>query len=99
MNSLADELAKEEKRDAQDILAPAYNEPEVFDVSSNPGSWMDGIQHYLQTGELLSDRHQARKLRMKAARNVLSLGKLFRRCYSLSLAKCVREADSKTILE
>ncbi|PKA47109.1 hypothetical protein AXF42_Ash011783 [Apostasia shenzhenica] len=68
MNSLKDELAKEERRDAQDILAPAYDDPEVFDVASSSGSWMEGIQHFLQIGELPTDRLQARKLRVKCGK-------------------------------
>ncbi|PKA55111.1 hypothetical protein AXF42_Ash003748 [Apostasia shenzhenica] len=47
INSLADELAKKEKRDAQDILSPAYDNHEVFNANSNFGSWMDGIQCFL----------------------------------------------------
>ncbi|PKA60882.1 hypothetical protein AXF42_Ash006517 [Apostasia shenzhenica] len=60
---------------------------------------MDDIRHYLQTGELPDDRNKARRLRVKVARYVISQGQLFRRCYSLPLAKCIREEDSKIILE
>ncbi|PKA59306.1 hypothetical protein AXF42_Ash001400 [Apostasia shenzhenica] len=62
-------------------------------------SWMDKISRFLREGELPSDSHQARKLRVKAARFILLQGQLFRRCYSWPLAKCVREEDTKTILE
>ncbi|PKA54790.1 hypothetical protein AXF42_Ash000625 [Apostasia shenzhenica] len=61
--------------------------------------WMDEISRFLREGELPSDKHQARKLPGKAARYVLLQGQLFRRCYSWPLAKCVREEDTKTILE
>ncbi|PKA54461.1 hypothetical protein AXF42_Ash000294 [Apostasia shenzhenica] len=40
MNSLVDELAKEEKGDAQEILAPTYDDHEVFDVYPNLKSRM-----------------------------------------------------------
>ncbi|PKA64533.1 hypothetical protein AXF42_Ash007278 [Apostasia shenzhenica] len=99
MNSLADELAKEERAGAMNILLPAFEDPEVFDIDSCPGSWMDEIQHYLQTGELPNDRHKARRLRVRTARYTISHGQLFRRCYSSPLAKCIREEDSRTILE
>ncbi|PKA55469.1 hypothetical protein AXF42_Ash006671 [Apostasia shenzhenica] len=62
MNSLADELVKGEKGDAQGILAPAYDNHEVFNVDSNSGSWMDGIKRFLQTEELPTDKREARKL-------------------------------------
>ncbi|PKA47370.1 hypothetical protein AXF42_Ash021815 [Apostasia shenzhenica] len=99
MNSLADELTKEENNNALDILFPAFEDPQIFDVESNPESWMDDIRHYLQTDELPDDRNKARRLRVKAARYVISHRQLFRRCYSLPLAKCIREEDSKIILE
>ncbi|PKA47468.1 hypothetical protein AXF42_Ash021718 [Apostasia shenzhenica] len=99
MNSLADELAKEESDNALDILFPAFENPQTFDIESKPESWMDEIRHYLQTGELPDDRNKARKLWVKAARYVISQGQLFRRYYSLPLAKCIREEDSKIILE
>ncbi|PKA49925.1 putative mitochondrial protein [Apostasia shenzhenica] len=99
MNSLADELVKEENDNTLDILFPAFENPHIFDVESNPESWMDDIRHYLQTGELPNDKNKARRLRVKAARYVISQGQLFRRCYSLPLAKCIREEDSKIVLK
>ncbi|PKA45954.1 hypothetical protein AXF42_Ash019715 [Apostasia shenzhenica] len=99
MNSLADELAKEENDNALDILFLAFEDPQIFDIDSNPGSWMDDIRHYLLTGELPNDRNKARRLRVKAARYIISQGQLFRRCYSLPLAKCIRKENSKIVLE
>ncbi|PKA46054.1 RNA-directed DNA polymerase like [Apostasia shenzhenica] len=99
MNSLADELAKEENDNVLDILFPAFEDPQIFDIDSNPGSWMDDIRHYLLMSELPDDRNKARRLRLKAARYIISQGQLFRRCYSLPLAKCIREEDSKIVLE
>ncbi|PKA52182.1 hypothetical protein AXF42_Ash014119 [Apostasia shenzhenica] len=99
MNSLANELAKEERGDAQDILAPTYDKHEVFDANSKSESWMDEILYFLQTEELPVDRYEARKLRAKAARYVQQQGNLFRHCYSWPLAKCICEEDSKALLE
>ncbi|PKA55499.1 hypothetical protein AXF42_Ash006701 [Apostasia shenzhenica] len=99
LNTTADELAKDEKADDQDILTPAYDKPEVYKVTSVPEGWMDKISRFLREGELPSDRHQARKLWVKAAKYILLQGQLFRHCYSWPLANCVREEDTKTILE
>ncbi|KAK3022826.1 hypothetical protein RJ639_046646 [Escallonia herrerae] len=61
--------------------------------------WMDMIIKYLSTGELPSERHEARNLRLKAARYALVEGILYKKSFSLPYLRCLRPSESLYTLQ
>ncbi|KAK3024617.1 hypothetical protein RJ639_043945 [Escallonia herrerae] len=60
--------------------------------------WMDMIIKYLSIGELPSERHEARNLRVKAARYALVEGTLYKKSFNLPYLKCLRPPESSYAL-
>ena len=52
-------------------------------------SWMDPVVAYLKICEMPENKTEARILRLKAACYVIYDNKLYMRCYSMALLKCV----------
>ena len=57
------------------IYLPIYYQPrssilhaQVSQIDESPPSWMDPIQFYIATGELLDDRSMAHKVQIQSAR-------------------------------
>ncbi|KAK3035638.1 hypothetical protein RJ639_033166 [Escallonia herrerae] len=63
-------------------------------VVDQESCWVDPIIKYLSTGELPSGRHEARNLRVKAARYALVEGVLYQRSFSLPYLRCLRPSKS-----
>ncbi|KAK2999537.1 hypothetical protein RJ639_023236 [Escallonia herrerae] len=61
--------------------------------------WMDTIIKYLFIRELPSGRHEARNLRVKAARYALVEGVLYKKSFSFSYLRCLRPLESLYALE
>ncbi|KAK3029877.1 hypothetical protein RJ639_038674 [Escallonia herrerae] len=61
--------------------------------------WMDMIVKYLSTGELPSERHEAKNLRVKAARYALVDGVLYKKSFSLPYLRCLRSSESLYALQ
>ena len=62
-------------------------------------SWIDPIVAYLKTGEQPKDKIEAQILWLKVARYVLYDDKLYKRCYSKLLLKCVTPLEVKYIMK
>ncbi|KAK3013951.1 hypothetical protein RJ639_009534 [Escallonia herrerae] len=79
-NTQADTLSRLASAEETDVRRPIYleflkdrsisSQTEVEIIEQEP-CWMDMIVTYLSTGELPSERHEARNLRVKAARYAL----------------------------
>ncbi|KAK3012116.1 hypothetical protein RJ639_010589 [Escallonia herrerae] len=61
--------------------------------------WMDIIDKYLSTGELPSERHEVKNLRIKAARYALVEGTLYKKSFSLPYLRCLRPSESLYALQ
>ncbi|KAK3009678.1 hypothetical protein RJ639_013667 [Escallonia herrerae] len=61
--------------------------------------WMDMIIKYLSTGKLPSERHEARNLRVKAARYTLVEGVLYKKSFNLPYLRCLRPSESLYALQ
>ena len=70
-------------------------EIEMIDTSPN---WMTPIAAYLNTGELLDNRNEARKMRRKVARYIIVEGILYRRGFSMPLLRCVTQEEAARLL-
>ncbi|KAK3027316.1 hypothetical protein RJ639_040408 [Escallonia herrerae] len=62
-------------------------------------SWMDTIIKFFSTSELPSEIHEARNLRVKAARYTLVEGVLYKKFFSLPYLRCLRPSESVYALQ
>ncbi|KAK3032309.1 hypothetical protein RJ639_036266 [Escallonia herrerae] len=102
-NTQADTLSKLASAEESDVRRPIYleflndrsssSQTEVEIIEQEP-CWMDMIVTYLSTGELLSERHEARNLRVKATRYTLVEGTLYKKSFSLPYLRCLRPLES-----
>ncbi|KAK3000909.1 hypothetical protein RJ639_021378 [Escallonia herrerae] len=73
--------------------------PQLVETIEQEPCWMDTIVTYLSTGELPSERHEARNLRVKAARYALVEGTLYKKSFSLPYLRCLRPSKSLYALQ
>ncbi|KAK3005789.1 hypothetical protein RJ639_016874 [Escallonia herrerae] len=102
-NNQADTLSRLASTEETDVRRSIYlellkdcsisSQIEVETIEQEP-CWMDMIITYLSTGELPSERHDARNLRVKAARYALVEGTLYKKSFSLTYLKCLRPSES-----
>ncbi|KAK3031150.1 hypothetical protein RJ639_035148 [Escallonia herrerae] len=102
-NTQADTLSRLTSAEEMDVRRPIYleflkdrsisSQTEVETIEQE-SCWMDMIVTYLSTGELPSERHKARNLRVKAARYALVEGTLYKKSFSLPYLRCLRLSES-----
>ncbi|KAK3013273.1 hypothetical protein RJ639_009594 [Escallonia herrerae] len=102
-NTQADTLSRLASAEETDVRRSIYleflkdrsisSQTEVETIEQEP-CWMDMIVTYLSTGELPSERHEARNLRVKAARYALVDGTLYKKSFSLPYLRCLRPSES-----
>ncbi|KAK3018233.1 hypothetical protein RJ639_002767 [Escallonia herrerae] len=80
----------------KDRSISSHDEIEIIDQEP---CWMDRIIKYLSTGELPSERHEARNLRVKTARYALVEGTLYKKSFSLPYLRCLRPSESLYALQ
>ena len=68
-------------------------------VREDEVTWMTPILEYLRNGTCPSDKSQARKLRLKAARYVVQDGILYKRGYLQSLLRCIGPKQGEYVLK
>ncbi|KAK3007689.1 hypothetical protein RJ639_013729 [Escallonia herrerae] len=74
------------------------SQAEVGMIDQGP-CWVDMIIKYLFKGKLPSERHEARNLRVKAARYALVEGVLYKKSFSLPYLRCLRPSESLYALQ
>ncbi|KAK3002434.1 hypothetical protein RJ639_021901 [Escallonia herrerae] len=102
-NTQADTLSRLASAEETDARRPIYleflkernisSQTEVETIEQEP-CWMDMIVTYLSTRELPSERHEARNLRVKAARYALVEGTLYNKSFSLPYLRCLHPSES-----
>ncbi|KAK3033199.1 hypothetical protein RJ639_036991 [Escallonia herrerae] len=80
----------------KDRSISSHAEIEIIDQEP---CWMDRIIKYLSTGELPSERHEARNLCIKAARYPLVEGTIYKKSFSLPYLRCLRPSESLYTLQ
>ena len=70
-----------------------------MNVKEVSGSWLEPIYQYVKHGELPTDKQQARKLRIRAARYVLIDDVLFQRSFSQPLLRCLAPHQADYVLK
>ena len=61
-------------------------------------SWMTPIISYLQGGTLPDDRHEARRLKVRASRFLMLQGILYKRSFSLPYLRCLAPDEAKYVM-
>ncbi|TVU66560.1 integrase zinc binding domain-containing protein, partial [Cobetia crustatorum] len=72
-------------------------EKEVNQVRASP-SWMDPIFNFLTMGEIPSDKLEARRLRVRAARYVVLNDTLYKKGYSQPYLRCLRNDEAEYVM-
>ncbi|KAK3017843.1 hypothetical protein RJ639_003353 [Escallonia herrerae] len=107
-NTQADALSRLTSADATDVRRSVYleflkdrsisSQTEIGVIDKEP-CWMDTIIKFLSAGELPSERHDARNLRVRAAQYALVEGVLFKKSFSLPYLRCLRPSESVYALQ
>jgi ribonuclease HI len=107
-NSWADALAKlgssVENKVPQTIPIEFIEQPsigtekEVNQVRASP-SWMDPIFNYLTAGEISSDKLEARRLRVRAARYIVLNSILYKKGHSQPYLRCLRNDEVEYVMQ
>ncbi|KAK3017903.1 hypothetical protein RJ639_005209 [Escallonia herrerae] len=94
--------------DATDVRRSVYleflkdhsisSQTEIGVIDKEP-CWMDTFIKFLSTGKLPSERHEARNLRVRAARYALVEGVLYKKSFSLPYLRCLRPSESVYALQ
>ncbi|KAK2999168.1 hypothetical protein RJ639_022612 [Escallonia herrerae] len=102
-NTQADTLSRLASAEETDVRRPIYleflkdrsisSQTEVKTIEQEP-CWMDMIVTYLSTGELPSERHEARNLCVKATRYTLVEVTLYKKSFSLPYLRCLHPSES-----
>ncbi|KAK3028368.1 hypothetical protein RJ639_038042 [Escallonia herrerae] len=107
-NTQANTLSRLASAEVTDVRSSVYleflkersisSQTNVGVVDQEP-CWMDMIIKYLSTGELPSERHEARNLCVKAARYALVEGILYKKSFSLPYLRCLCPSESLYALQ
>ena len=97
LNQKADELAKraalgEYDRRTEIVLVIEHsvlNAKQVCNINNEPPSWTEPIMMYLQHGELLENKNEARNLRIRATRYALIGNHLYRKSFTGPYLRCL----------
>ncbi|KAK3012931.1 hypothetical protein RJ639_008583 [Escallonia herrerae] len=102
-NTQADTLSRLTSTEETNVQKPVYleflkdrsigSQVDIEIIDQEP-CWMDIIDKYLSTGELPSERHEAKNLRVKATRYALVEGTLYKKSFNLPYLRCLRPSES-----
>jgi hypothetical protein len=102
-NTTADQLAKSASSTELDDKIEIVTQSSLQTaIEVNPinieTSWMTPIISYLQGGILPSDRHEARRLKVRASRFAMLQGTLYKKGFSLPYLRCLTSAEAEYVL-
>ena len=98
-NTLAKEASANEAMDEFDEIQyiPSIDILEVQQVESR-GNWMTPIVSYLKDRQLLEEKDEARKLRVRSTRYVLMDEMLYKRGFSQPYLRCLASDEANYVL-
>uniref|UniRef100_A0A2N9GFI7 Uncharacterized protein n=1 Tax=Fagus sylvatica TaxID=28930 RepID=A0A2N9GFI7_FAGSY len=101
-NTEADQLAKSVSSSIADDKIKIVQQSSLQATEMNPVhteiSWMTPIISYLQGGTLPDNRHEARRLKVRASRFLMLQGILHKRGFSLPYLRCLALDEAKYVM-
>uniref|UniRef100_A0A2N9FSH1 Uncharacterized protein n=1 Tax=Fagus sylvatica TaxID=28930 RepID=A0A2N9FSH1_FAGSY len=101
-NTEADQLAKSASSSTVDDKIKTVQQSSLQTTEVNPIhteiSWMTPIISYLQGGTLPDDRHEARRLKVRASRFLMLQGTLYKRGFSLPYLRCLAPDEANYVM-
>uniref|UniRef100_A0A2N9HRX3 Uncharacterized protein n=1 Tax=Fagus sylvatica TaxID=28930 RepID=A0A2N9HRX3_FAGSY len=101
-NTEADQLAKSASSSTSDDKIKVVQQSSLQTTEMNPvhaeTSWMTPIISYLQRGTLPDNRHEARRLKVRASRFLMLQGTLYKRSFSLPYLRCLAPDEANYVL-
>ena len=101
-NTEADQLAKSASSSISDDQVKIVKQSSLQTTEVNPIhteiSWMTPIISYLQRGILPDDRHEARRLKVRASYFFMLQGILYKRSFSLPYLRCLAPNEAKYVM-
>uniref|UniRef100_A0A2N9HNT3 Uncharacterized protein n=1 Tax=Fagus sylvatica TaxID=28930 RepID=A0A2N9HNT3_FAGSY len=101
-NTEADQLAKSAPSSTADDKIKTVHQSSLQTTEVNPIhteiSWMTPIISYLQGGTLPDDRHEARRLKVRASRFLMLQGTLYKRGFSLPYLRCLAPDEANYVM-
>uniref|UniRef100_A0A2N9IAH4 Uncharacterized protein n=1 Tax=Fagus sylvatica TaxID=28930 RepID=A0A2N9IAH4_FAGSY len=101
-NTEADQLAKSASSSTADDKIKIVRQSSLQATEMNPVhievSWMTPIVSYLQGGTLLDNRHEARRLKVRASRFLMLQGTLYKRGFSLPYLRCLAPDEANYVM-
>uniref|UniRef100_A0A2N9I4E8 RNA-directed DNA polymerase n=1 Tax=Fagus sylvatica TaxID=28930 RepID=A0A2N9I4E8_FAGSY len=98
----ADQLAKSASSSTVDDKIKTVQQSSLQTTEVNPIhteiSWMTPIISYLQGGTLPDDRHEARRLKVRASHFLMLQGTLYKRGFSLPYLKCLAPDEANYVM-
>jgi hypothetical protein len=102
-NAAVDQLARSTSLDESNNKTEIVRQSSIQAIELNPidveTSWMTPIISYLQGGILPNDRHEARRLKVRASRFVILQGILYKKGFSLPYLRCLTLAEAEYVLK
>uniref|UniRef100_A0A2N9FIS9 Uncharacterized protein n=1 Tax=Fagus sylvatica TaxID=28930 RepID=A0A2N9FIS9_FAGSY len=101
-NTEADQLAKSASSTTADDRIKVVQQSSLQTTEMNPvhteNSWMTPIISYLQRGTLPDNRHEARRLKVRASRFLMLQGTLYKRGFSLPYLRCLAPDEANYVM-
>ena len=101
-NAISDQLAKFASSPTSDEQIKTVKQSSLQATEVNlihtEISWMTPIISYLQGGILPDDRHEARRLKLRALRFLMLQGILYKKNFSLPYLRCLTPDEAKYVL-
>uniref|UniRef100_A0A2N9G7Y6 Uncharacterized protein n=1 Tax=Fagus sylvatica TaxID=28930 RepID=A0A2N9G7Y6_FAGSY len=101
-NKETDQLAKQALSSSSDDKIKIVQQSSLQATEMNPVHtetfWMTLIISYLQRGTLPDNRHEARRLKVRASRFLMLQGVLYKRGFSLPYLRCLAPDEAKYVM-
>lgn len=82
-----------------EILPQRSTEVQQVSVVEEVGdTWMTPIQNYLESGQLPTDKDEARRLQLRASHYILQDGILYRKAYLQPLQRCIGPTQAEYVI-
>uniref|UniRef100_A0A2N9J642 Uncharacterized protein n=1 Tax=Fagus sylvatica TaxID=28930 RepID=A0A2N9J642_FAGSY len=102
-NTAADQLAKSASSDEPNDEVEVVRHSSLQATEVNPieteTCWMTPIISYLERGTLPDDRHEARRIKVRASRFTMLQGTLYKKGFSFPYLRCLIPAEAEYVLK